>query len=398
MTKSKYDIVVVGAGPAGTSAARRAAEMGNEVLLVEKKREVGVPIQCGEFLPTLKEMIHLVPNAKRVQHLLKIPKRVIDNYTTHVSIFSPSGKSYTFKFDAYVLDRSRFDKWLTMEAVRSGGELQIGSEVFKVKRNDNRIFVRKGRNTLAVEADVIIVADGPYSRLTRLLGLDVKKSPYNYSFAIQFLMSNVEIDPRVVEMYFGKEYAPGGYAWIIPKGDDVANVGLGIRTPFYKTGISLRNYLRRFIEKHPVASKKLAKGKAISITGGIIPVGGPIPRTFTDKALIVGDAAGQVMASNGGGIPLAVICGDIAGEVANYKLHGEHDLSLYEKTWKKEVGKELHTSVEIRKLVDLVMQKDMFVEKAFELLGEDRIRDVVCCKLPLPLSFARKLVKKLLGN
>jgi len=398
MTKSKYDVVVVGAGPAGASAARRAAETGNQVLLIEKKREVGVPIQCGEFLPSLREMITLVPNAKRVQHLLKIPTRVIDNYTTHVSIISPSGKSYTFKFNACVLDRGRFDKWLTMEAIRKGGELWISSEVFNIEKSNNRIFIRKGRNTFTIEADVIIVANGPYSRLTRLLGLDIKKSPYNYSFAIQVLMSNVEIDSKVVEMYFGREYAPGGYAWIIPKGDDVANVGLGIRTPFYKSGVSLRDYLMKFIEKHPVASKKLKKGSIIAVTGGIIPVGGPISRTFTDKALIVGDAAGQVMASNGGGIPLAVICGDIAGEVANYKLHGEGDLSLYEKFWKKEVGRELNTSVEIRKLVDIVMQKDVFVEKAFELLGEDRIKDVVCCKLPLPLNFARKMIKRFLRS
>lgn len=398
MTKSKYNVVVVGAGPAGASAVRRASETGNKVLLIEKRREVGIPIQCGEFLPALREMLNLVPNAKRIKHLLKIPTRVIDNYTTHVSIFSPSGKSYTLKFDACVLDRGRFDKWLTMEATRKGGELWIGSEVFNIEKKNNKIFVRRGRKTFIIDADVIIVANGPYSRLTRLLGLDVKKSPYNYSFAIQVLMSNVEIESKVVEMYFGREYAPGGYAWIIPKGDDVANVGLGIRIPFYKSGVSLRDYLRKFIEKHPVASKKLKKGAIISITGGIIPVGGPIPRTFTDKALIVGDAAGQVMASNGGGIPPAVICGDIAGEVAGRKLNGKSDLSLYEKIWKKEVGRELYTSVEIRKLVDIVMRKDMFIDKAFELLGEARIKDIVCCKLPLPLSFARTLVKRFLRS
>ncbi len=396
MTSRDYDVIVIGAGPAGGSAARRATEMGSNVLLIEKRTEIGVPVQCGEYLPTLGELVRLVPRSKRVGHVLKVPREVIDNHTKYVSIISPSGKDYTFNFDAYVLDRSKFDKWLVEEAVDNGGELWIDTKAIAIDEKRGKVHVRRGMEKFSVKGDVIIVGDGPYSKLARLLGLDVKKSPYNYSPAIQFLMNNVEIDSETVEMYFGRDYAPGGYAWIIPKGDKTANVGLGIRTPFYKPGISLYDYLTRFIEKHPVASEKLRKGKIISRTGGLIPVGGPIPKTFTNKALIVGDAAGHVMASNGGGIPVAVICGDIAGEVATLRLQDKSTLSLYERTWKKEVGKELQTALEIRKLVDILMKKDAFTEKAFQLLGEEKIKDVVCCRLPFSMKVIRTLLRKIL--
>jgi digeranylgeranylglycerophospholipid reductase len=205
-------------------------------------------------------------------------------------------------------------------------------------------------------------------------------------------MGGVDIDADLTEVYFGKEYAPGGYAWIIPKGEGMANVGLGIRTSFSERGVSLKDYIERFISKHPIASKKFQKGVILSRTGGLVPVGGPIEKTYSENAIVVGDAAGQVMATNGGGIPPAVICGDIGGEAIAQKLRGENDLSFYEKEWKSEVGKELDTGVKIRKIVDIALRSDKLAERILEIFEGKIVREVILCRLSIPLNLVYKTV------
>jgi digeranylgeranylglycerophospholipid reductase len=153
-------------------------------------------------------------------------------------------------------------------------------------------------------------------------------------------MVGVDVEsPLTMEFYLGSRIAPGGYAWVFPKGEDIANVGLGVlgsradRKPI--------EYLRDFVERMP----NLSKGKVVEINGGGDPVSGPLKKIVKDNLLVIGDAARQVNPLTGGGIDSAMRAGNIAGEVAAKAVRegdtSEKRLSEYEKRWGGQMGKRL---------------------------------------------------------
>jgi digeranylgeranylglycerophospholipid reductase len=223
------------------------------------------------------------------------------------------------------------------------------------------------------------------------LGNSVSAS--EYIVGVQYEMSRVEVEKDVVEMYFGANVAPGGYAWIIPKGDDVANVGLGVRTTFSEKGVSVMEYLRRFLNFHKVASRKVSKGTAVAFRKGVIPVGGPIERTYGENIILAGDAAGFAMAANGGGMPPGMVTGKIAGEVAANHLNDGIELSEYEKEWNHQIGKELRTAVEIRRLIDKAISSDEKMESIMSRLGARYMGELIRCRLPRTLKLAAKIMR-----
>ncbi|MGQ9468319.1 MAG: LAGLIDADG family homing endonuclease [Nitrososphaerales archaeon] len=764
MSEKHYDAIVVGAGPAGSSVARRATELGVKVLIIDRKRDIGYPIQCGEFLPAIDEFPKILPRAKRAEKLFNLPEWVISNSCSRIAVLGPSKKIHEFKFSSKILDRSRFDKWLVMNATKAGAELWTCCNAISAENDGKEVLVKKEGKILRLKTDVLVAADGPSSKMAKSIELS-SSDPDDFAVTIEYLMGGIEIDPDLTEVYFGKEYAPGGYCltpetisfikdrgvkqmkdisigeevwtrfgwmpisniykrpytgliitvtpfalntkvsltpehnvliwnkrmgycwkradqlvksqrgrhrngdylvvpipktvelidsidlwpylqatallvedkiypkgrnqfgdifpykkalprslkvspdlmkflgfyvaegnlassgviisntnrallgemaalgkrvfrvkpkiftvmskvtgklpchqaefcsklmvrlfknwfgqgaknrrlpswildlseqckeaflaglvlgdgwvekkrnsnwicittvskelaydvwmfllsmgivgnightgighkayrvrweqanvntkgcrymfdgenlllgirkieknwycgdvfdvesggefcaptivhncWIIPKGEGMANVGLGIRPSFSERGVSLEEYLRRFINKHPIAYKRFQRGVILSRTGGLVPVGGPIKKTYSENAIVVGDAAGQVMATNGGGIPLAVICGDIGGEAIAKKLRGENDLSFYEKEWKSEVGKELDAGVKIRKVVDIALHSDRLIEMIFETFGGKIVEDVILCRLSMSFDLLYKTVEGL---
>ncbi|MFQ5871391.1 MAG: NAD(P)/FAD-dependent oxidoreductase, partial [Candidatus Geothermarchaeales archaeon] len=147
-----------------------------------------------------------------------------------------------------------------------------------------------------------------------------------------------------------------------------------------------------------LASKKLRRASAMSVVGGLVPCGGAIPRTYAEGVLVAGDSAGHVLASVGAGIPLAVVSGAIAGEVAaQWALTGEPSLSKYEKQWKREMGKEIANSVRIRELGDMAMRKDSWMERLLKVLGEERLSELIRCRIPFGRGFAARLVRSVVG-
>jgi len=203
-------------------------------------------------------------------------------------------------------------------------------------------------------------------------------------------MSGVECDEDVVQMFFGKNVAPGGYSWIIPKGDSIANVGFGIRRCISSPEVSLTTYLKHFISKNKIAAPMLKKAKIVSRVGAIIPVAGPVPTTSSDNALLVGDAAGHVMAANGGGVPTALGGGSIAGHVISAHLNGNTPLSTYDKIWKYEFGKELDTALSVLRIADSVMSSDSLTDVSMRLAGKQFLEPLIRCRLPAPVEFASK--------
>jgi geranylgeranyl reductase family protein len=387
----KYDVVVVGLGPGGASATYSSAKSGLKVLGIEKRREIGVPIQCGEFLPANNTYSEILPDAKHLELLTTFPDYIVRNRTRMVSMFSPKGVEYIDYFDGVVIDRSLYDKWIVSKAVEEGADINIGCTVFDLiyEGDGYRVLVRGSGGSFEVMAKTIVIAGGAGNRLIERVGLEPEKDENNLGHVIQYMMVGVDTDDEKIEMYTGKKYCPGAYAWIIPRGDGFANVGLGIRRNYVSKGdrdLSLRDFLHRFIYKHPVASKKLSRSKPVSLVGGLVPVGPP-RRSVGRDALLVGDSANQVIASVGAGVPTSVIAGTIAGEVLAGYLVDDLDLMEYERRWRMEIGEALENGYKIREMIDIMCRNDFIMEQALKLFAKEHLSDLIRQRLPTSVKF-----------
>lgn len=359
--RERVDVLVVGAGPAGCTAAEHAAAAGAEVLIVERRPTVGVPVRCGEFIPSITEVGAIFPEAEGIETLFDIPDGLISLHTHKIRIYSPRSRPYEIDFDGFTVDRDRFDQHLAAKAERAGARLRTGCRMLRIKGNE--VLVNGG----SVQAEVIIGADGPRSRVASCVGL-----PRSMHLC-PAVTSQVEGDfEPVAEMYFGN-VAPGGYAWVLPKKNG-ANVGVGVSPRFARD--KLVHYLRGFTDHMGF--------EIADLHGKEVPMSGPVPRTVEGDVLIVGDAAGQVMAVNGGGIPLALICGRVAGIVASDHVANGTPLAEYENRWRRMVGGPLQTAVRSSRLASLCWGSSTRLEVAMRVLGERRMGKLIRCKFPFP--------------
>lgn len=390
-----YDVIVVGAGPAGSSAARAAAERGLEVLLVERELEIGVPDKCGEFVPSLKEMRRLTPHAKDLERYFDPPRDLIVNRTKFVRFVFPNDREISVEFEGVVVERKLFDKHLANEAARAGADVATSVKVVDLLEGGRGVKAKTLSGLVELESKVVIAADGAYSLVARRAGLPLSKSPLDYGVGFQYEMVGVDHDPDYVDMYIGEDVAPGSYAWIIPKGPDVANVGTGVRVPFVKRGLSVRDYQRNFVEKHPVASPKLRRAKPTAVKAGCIPVGGPIEEMVAGNVLAVGDAGGHTIPTVGGGIPTGLVIGSIAGRVvASHVLEGG-SLSVFDGAWRAEMGETIENSLRIRRMSDVAFRNAKMMDWVTRsgLLTVEMMEKFILCEMDLKM----KLVEKSLG-
>jgi digeranylgeranylglycerophospholipid reductase len=396
MAENSYDIIVVGAGPAGCTAARVVAAAGFKTLVVDRRREIGVPVHCGEFLPTPREMRDLLRESPRASRLVDIPNHLVTNRTNQLMLASPLSHEFYFKLDAHVIDRTRFDQYIAGKARDAGAEFILESTVIERTRTNRLIIRQKGKNS-ELNARIVIGADGPSSLIAKSMGNHYRSSERDLCPSLNYVVADIECDSKTTEMYFGNNVAPGGYSWIIPKGNNMANVGFGMRRPFGAPGVSLKQYLRRFMEFHPLVSPRTKNSTIVSRVGAIIPVGGPVDRTCSENAVLVGDAAGHVMASNGGGIPTALVGGEIAGESVVSNLADGTPLSSFEDQWRKEIGNELYTALRILRIADQVMPSDRITDQCMRLAGSRYLKHLIRCRLPAPVDFASKTLVRVLS-
>ncbi len=390
-----YDVIVVGAGPAGSSAARAAAERGLEVLLVDRELEIGVPDKCGEFVPSLKEMRRLTPYAKDLERYFDPPRDLIVNRTKHVRFIFPNEKEISIEFEGVVVERKLFDKHLANEAARAGADVATSFKVVGLLDGGRGVKAKTLSGLVELNSKLVVAADGAYSLVARRAGLPVSTDPLDYGVGFQYEMVNVDHDPEYVDMYIGEDVAPGSYAWIIPKGSDVANVGTGVRIPYMKRGLNVRDYQRYFVEKHPVASGKLMNAKPTAVKAGCIPVGGPIKEMSAGNVLAVGDAGGHTIPTVGGGIPPGLVIGSIAGKsVADHVLEGKA-LSEFDGAWREQMGETLENSLRIRKMSDVVFKNERMIDWVTKRgwLTEEMIEKFILCEMDTKM----RLIEKSLG-
>lgn len=364
---TSYDVVVVGAGPAGSSTARYAALAGTKTLLLDKKIFVGEPVRCGEFIPANEELENFFPPAKKgIEELFNLPSNLVAQRIKLIRLFSPEGKIYKFPLEGYTVERKWFDKYLVEQAAKAGAIVKLGEKVVGIR--EQQVVTEKATYL----AKVIIGADGPSSVVARSVSL-----PANTEYAIcaQYLMDDLLIQSEVMEMFSGK-IAPGAYAWIIPKGPRSANVGVGIRKRF-SGQVSVQRLLKYFVSDFPYTSGKLAKGKILSFVTGLVPTGGSFGETVKGNILIVGDAAGQVLPITGGGIPVAMLCGRIAGKVAADYLAGKSQLSDYDQLWRNELGKNFFAVWNKCKKIEWFLSSDFVLSLLLRIIGTKGIEKLI---------------------
>jgi digeranylgeranylglycerophospholipid reductase len=367
--KNGSDVIIIGGGPCGSFTALNLAKLGFDVIVFEEHGEIGVPSHCAGHVS--------IKGLKRLG-LYPLPARIVENTFSGAVFHSPGGKRFSIRLSSPVtcaVDRVLFDKHIAQLAEDAGARYFLRSRVESLTIEDGVVkgaTVSQDGGTEKHSAKIVVDAEGMPSRLLKQVGLPT----LNRSKTVNAVMAEVEnvedAEPDEVHVFFGRDYAPGFYAWLIPKRDGKAKVGLAA-----KAG-NPRELLKRLMMGHPAASKMLRSARILQTAFHPITLGGPIPKTYSDGFMVVGDAASHVKPTTGGGLILGMTCGEIAGEVASESLHqgdfSSEFLSAYHRRCERVLGFDMRVMLRVRRMLDAM--SDGRVDEAIDFcrrLGVDNL-------------------------
>jgi len=363
----EVDVLVVGAGPTGSTAAKYAARGGAEVLLIEKRSEIGTPVRCGEGVAKRwLEEIGLSPSGEFICHEVDGARIIAPDGTALVVDETRAGNEC-----GYVLERDLFDRFLAKEAAKGGAEILIKTSAVGLLHEDGRVVGARCEHmgeTFDVHAKFVIGADGFESQVGRWAGLETHLRARDIDACLQYTMVGVAGDSRYNDIYLGSA-APGGYAWVFWKGSDVANVGIGVNLSKIRDRADAKRYLDDLIRRTP----SLAKGEIIEEVAGAVSVSMPLERTAAPGVMLAGDAARLIDPLTGGGILNGCLSGKYAGEVAADFVEAkqfEEASATYERRWKARLEEELARHYLIKER--LIRLDDVTINKAIQSIVESK--------------------------
>lgn len=356
-----YDVVIVGAGPAGSMAAKYAAKNGAKTLLIEEHGMIGSPVSCTGLIST------------KALDECELPAEgpFMNRHIHGAFVYAPDNRSILIdgkRTMAHVVERKILDREIAKAAAHEGAEVMVDTTVRSHKKMPGGIAldaIREGKR-IQITTKVVIGADGVKSKIARDAGLG--RVPHVCS-GIQVEAAYEPRDPTCVEIFLGHHFVPGYFAWAVPTAGNCCRVGLNADADAHM-------YLDRLLNEHAIVSKKARS--AVDLIMGGIPVG-TLKRTVSDGVMIVGDAAGQVKPVSYGGIFTGTRSAKIAGEVAA-KAAAENNVSAsrlmeYERRWKGEIGRELSWGLKFRDIFGRMSDDDL--NEAIAAMDDPEILDLI---------------------
>lgn len=334
-----YDVVIIGAGPGGSTIAKYAALGGAKVLMIEKRQEIGSPVRCGEGLPKINfDEMGLEINEKWIVNELKGGKLVSPDGTT-IAITEKMAPD-----TGYLINRTIFDQELAKEAARCGADIMVKTTAIGLLKENDKVVGIKARHMgedIEIRANIVVGADGFESKVGGWAGIDTRLQPSDVNVCYQYHMVGIDGEEDFNYFYFGSQ-SPGGYIWVFSRGKDEANIGIGVQLSKIKEKGTPKKLLDAFIARHP----KYAKGQPIKEIAGSVSTCLPIEESVKGNVMLVGDAARQIDPLTGGGISFAMIAGRMAGEVivnaVKAQDFSEEFLMQYDKMWRERLEEQIY--------------------------------------------------------
>jgi digeranylgeranylglycerophospholipid reductase len=386
----QVDTVVVGGGPVGSYTALNLAKLGAKVAVFEEHPQIGVPTHCAG---------HLSIRSLRKMGLYPLPPGIVENTFNSANFYSPIGTKFSIHLIQPVtaaVNRERFDQHIAKRAEEAGAIFRLSSHVQSLIVADGAvkgIKVKQEDGTQEnIYANVIVDTEGISSRLLKQTGLQALKTK-GLVYAVEAEVDNVkDVESNTVEVYLGRAFAPGFYGWLIPRLDGTAKIGLAtnIGNP--------RDYLKKLMTNHPVASKQLANAKIKKICFHAITLGGPLNKAYSNGFLAVGDCASQVKPTTGGGVVFGLTCAKIAAEVASDALKKDDVssdfLQLYQKRCANLLDFDFNVMLKLRRFLDALSDEKLDdVLRFYNKLGVGKALSDVD-----EIDFQGKLMLKVLGK
>ena len=375
-----YDVAVIGGGPIGSQVAFRLAVLGYEVVVVERKTETGGPVCCTGIV------------SRECVSSLALDKDVVFRQANGARLLSPSGRVLRLwrpEPQVSIVDRTAFNVALANRAQGQGVEYRLNSSVVGAYFSDNGVsleFGMQGNGIKYLQARAVVIAAGAASAgLAVTLGLG---KAGDFVMGAQAEVEIMGVDE--VEVYFGGEITPGFFAWLVPISSQKALVGLLSRR---KPEVYLRRLLARLLAQGKIVSTKA------EMTHGGIPLQS-LARTYGERLVVVGSAAGQVKPTTGGGIYYGLLCADIAANHLNRALKSDNlsaeNLSSYQREWRKRLGAELRIGYWARKLYERL--SDRQIDQIFDIIESNGIDEALLKAEDLSFDWHSKVVLRVMAD
>ncbi|MBN1376160.1 MAG: NAD(P)/FAD-dependent oxidoreductase [Dehalococcoidia bacterium] len=369
---NKFDVIVIGAGFAGCYAAMSLAQLGYDVCVLEKNSRAGCKSSCTGIIS--KACLELLPAAKSA----------VQFETFSAKIFSPSGMMIRVKRDspqAYVVDRPSLDRSLAEQAAEKGALFRFSTLVgsINVQSRFAEVYASCHDQLLILQTSIIIIACGAGTTLTRDAGLGQIR---RYAQGAQTEITFPNLDE--VEVYSGRNIAPGFFCWLVPAGNSRVKAGLLSR-------VNPRPYITAFLRKLEKQGRISCQSPEVKY--GIVPIK-PLSHTYGERTLVIGDAAGQVKPTTGGGIYFGLLCANIAVETIHEALQSGNlsarFLSSYQKKWHKLLKQELSIDYWAHRFYRGLNDKQ--VDHIFSVIERHRIHESILSSPDVTFDWHGKVI------